>query len=284
MGIGLHPASERRARAGRRQAGLLPHGGGGRPGAHRGHLPHPRGTRSTTERYEIRVATTVQAAAKMVYSQFKAFGAEGELLTRARAALPAPAGVRGARQGVAGGAAGLNEMGVLSDNFELRAGHRCAGWSRRPAAATPSCADASSEPGRPTLRRRSRIWRSSLRIRTSRPTWPGCCARWSFSPGQRVAARKLRGVPQGQGRGSRAAGSGGGARGCAAGRGTGGGQRSEVAGQPGGQLRLGQSAAHRRGGLAADRRPSPPWSGAAGWRRCRWRCGRWPNCGCATPT
>jgi hypothetical protein len=40
-----------------------------------------RGGTTEAERYEIRVATTVQAAAKMVYSHFKSLGAEGELLT-----------------------------------------------------------------------------------------------------------------------------------------------------------------------------------------------------------
>ena len=39
-----------------------------------------KGGASGQERYEIRVATTVQGAAKMVYSQFKALGAEGQFI------------------------------------------------------------------------------------------------------------------------------------------------------------------------------------------------------------
>jgi DNA-binding protein WhiA len=74
------------------------------------------------DRYEIRLATTVQAAAKMAYSQFKAFGAEGELLTcrepRFQHRLVYEVHVKGSPAALQA----LNEMGVLSDNFELQPG------------------------------------------------------------------------------------------------------------------------------------------------------------------
>ena len=40
-----------------------------------------RGGTREEDRYEIRVASTVQLAVKMVYSYFKALGAEGQLIT-----------------------------------------------------------------------------------------------------------------------------------------------------------------------------------------------------------
>jgi len=81
-----------------------------------------KGGTSAEERYEIRVATTVQSAAKMVYSQFKALGAEGELLTcrepRFRHRLVYEVHLKGAPAAMQS----LNEMGVLSDSFELNPG------------------------------------------------------------------------------------------------------------------------------------------------------------------
>ncbi len=73
-------------------------------------------------RYEILVATTVQAAAKMVYSQFKAFGAEGELLTRREPRFQHRLVYEVHLKGSPAALQALNEMGVLSDSFELRPG------------------------------------------------------------------------------------------------------------------------------------------------------------------
>ena len=81
-----------------------------------------KGGTSDQDRYGIRVATTVQSAAKMVYSQFKAFGAEGELLTsrepRFRHRLVYEVHLKGTPAALQA----LNEMGVLSDSFELKPG------------------------------------------------------------------------------------------------------------------------------------------------------------------
>jgi DNA-binding protein WhiA len=81
-----------------------------------------KGGTSDEERYEIRVATTVQGAARLVYSQFKAFGAEGELFTsrepRFRHRLVYEVHLRGTPAALQV----LNEMGVLSDSFELKPG------------------------------------------------------------------------------------------------------------------------------------------------------------------
>jgi DNA-binding protein WhiA len=74
------------------------------------------------ERYEIRIATTVQAAAKMAYSHFKALGAEGELLTRREPRLQQRLVYEVRFKGSPGALQALNEMGVLSDSFELEPG------------------------------------------------------------------------------------------------------------------------------------------------------------------
>jgi DNA-binding protein WhiA len=73
-------------------------------------------------RYEILVATTVQPAAKMVYSQFKAFGAEGDLLTRREARFQHRLVYEVHLKGSPAALQALNEMGVLTDSFELRPG------------------------------------------------------------------------------------------------------------------------------------------------------------------
>lgn len=73
-------------------------------------------------RYEILVGTTVQPAAKMVYSQFKAFGAEGELQTRREPRFQHRLVYEVHVKGSPSALQALNEMGVLSDNFELRPG------------------------------------------------------------------------------------------------------------------------------------------------------------------
>jgi len=73
-------------------------------------------------RYEILVGTTVQPAAKMVYSQFKAFGAEGDLLTRREPRFQHRLVYEVHLKGTPSALQALNEMGVLSDSFELRPG------------------------------------------------------------------------------------------------------------------------------------------------------------------
>lgn len=79
------------------------------------------GSRDDT-RYEIIVGTTVQAAAKMVYSHFKAFGAEGELLTRREPRFQRRLVYEVRLRGTPAALQALNEMGVLSDGFALEPG------------------------------------------------------------------------------------------------------------------------------------------------------------------
>ena len=83
---------------------------------------HIRGGETDEQRYEVQLATTVQAAAKAAYSQFKAFGAEGELLTsrepRFRHRLFYEVHLKGSPATLQA----LNEMGVLTDNFLLYPG------------------------------------------------------------------------------------------------------------------------------------------------------------------
>jgi len=74
------------------------------------------------ERYEIRISTTVQPAAKMAYSHFKALGAEGDLLTRREPGLRQRLVYEVCLRGSPAALQALNEMGVLSDNFELEPG------------------------------------------------------------------------------------------------------------------------------------------------------------------
>ncbi|NLO28381.1 MAG: DNA-binding protein WhiA [Actinobacteria bacterium] len=81
-----------------------------------------KGGTAGDERYEIRIATTVPGAAKMVYSQFKALGAEGELMTRREARLQQRLVYEVRIKGSPAALQALNEMGVLSDSFELDPG------------------------------------------------------------------------------------------------------------------------------------------------------------------
>lgn len=81
-----------------------------------------RGGASDEDRYEVRLATTVQAAAKMAYSQFKAFGAEGELLTRREHRFEQRLVYEVRIKGTPASLQALNEMGLLSDGFELQTG------------------------------------------------------------------------------------------------------------------------------------------------------------------
>jgi DNA-binding protein WhiA len=74
------------------------------------------------ERYEIRIATPVQAAAKMAYSHFKNIGAEGDLVTRREPRLQQRLVYEVRLKGSPAALQALNEMGVLSDSFELQPG------------------------------------------------------------------------------------------------------------------------------------------------------------------
>jgi len=81
-----------------------------------------RGGVTDAERYEICLATTVQGAAKMVYSQFKAYGAEGDLLTRREPRFGHRLVYEVHLKGSPAALQALNEMGSLSDSFQLRPG------------------------------------------------------------------------------------------------------------------------------------------------------------------
>lgn len=81
-----------------------------------------RGGSTESERYEIQVATTVQAGAKLAYSAFKAFGADGELLTRREPRFHHRLVYEVHLKGTPPALQALNEMGVLSDTFELQPG------------------------------------------------------------------------------------------------------------------------------------------------------------------
>ncbi len=81
-----------------------------------------RGGASESERYEIRIATTTQAGAKLAYSVFKSYGAEGELLTRREPRFQHRLVYEVHLKGIPAALQALNEMGVLSDTFELQPG------------------------------------------------------------------------------------------------------------------------------------------------------------------
>ena len=81
-----------------------------------------RGGTTDQDRYEVRLTTSVQAAAKMAYSQFKAFGAEAELVTRREPRFQHRLLYEVHIKGSPAALQALNEMGVLSDNFELQPG------------------------------------------------------------------------------------------------------------------------------------------------------------------
>ena len=81
-----------------------------------------RGGSTESERYEIHIATTVQAGAKLAYSVFKAYGADGELLTRREPRFHHRLVYEVHLKGTPPALQALNEMGVLSDSFELQPG------------------------------------------------------------------------------------------------------------------------------------------------------------------
>jgi DNA-binding protein WhiA len=81
-----------------------------------------RGGTSEEERYEVRLATTVQAAAKLVYTHFKSFGAEGDLLVRReprfRHRLVYEVHLKSSPPMLQA----LNEIGALTDSFQISPG------------------------------------------------------------------------------------------------------------------------------------------------------------------
>jgi DNA-binding protein WhiA len=83
---------------------------------------HIRGGDSDEERYGLHVATSVQAAAKLVYSYFKQFGTIGELGTRREPRFKRRLIYEVHLQGSASTLQALNELGILSDSFRLEPG------------------------------------------------------------------------------------------------------------------------------------------------------------------
>ena len=81
-----------------------------------------RGGTSEAERYEVRLATSIQAAAKMVYTQFKDFGAAGDLIVRREPRFGHRLIYEVHLKGSPAMLQALNEMGTLSDTFELQPG------------------------------------------------------------------------------------------------------------------------------------------------------------------
>lgn len=81
---------------------------------------HIRGGATDEERYEVQLATTVQSAAKAAYSQFKALGAEAELLTRHEPRFRHRLVYEVHLNGSPAMLQALNEMGILTDSFRLQ--------------------------------------------------------------------------------------------------------------------------------------------------------------------
>jgi len=81
-----------------------------------------RGGTSDSERYEVHLGTTVQGAAKMVYTQFKKFGAAGDLVVRREPRFGHRLIYEVHVHGSPAMLQALNEMGMLSDAFELEPG------------------------------------------------------------------------------------------------------------------------------------------------------------------
>lgn len=83
---------------------------------------HVRGGTTDEERYGVHLATTVQSAARAVYSYFKAFGAEGELRTRRESRFQRRLVYEVHLSGSPATLQALNELGVLSNAFRLETG------------------------------------------------------------------------------------------------------------------------------------------------------------------
>ncbi len=83
---------------------------------------HIRGGSTEEERYGLHLSSTVQGAARLIYSYFKAFGAEGRLLTRREARFQRRLVYEVHLSGSPAMLQALNELGVLSDSFRLDQG------------------------------------------------------------------------------------------------------------------------------------------------------------------
>jgi cell division protein WhiA len=83
---------------------------------------HIRGGVTDEERYGVHLATTVQSAARLMYSHFKAFGAEGQLRTRRESRFQRRLVYEVHLAGSPATLQALNELGVLSDSFRLEWG------------------------------------------------------------------------------------------------------------------------------------------------------------------
>ena len=83
---------------------------------------HIRGGVTEEERFGVHLATTVQAAARVMYSHFKAFGAEGQLRTRRESRFQRRLVYEVHLAGSPATLQALNELGVLTDGFRLESG------------------------------------------------------------------------------------------------------------------------------------------------------------------
>lgn len=83
---------------------------------------HIRGGVTEEERFGVHLATTVQAAARVMYSHFKAFGAEGQLRTRRESRFQRRLVYEVHLAGSPATLQALNELGVLTDAFRLESG------------------------------------------------------------------------------------------------------------------------------------------------------------------
>jgi len=117
-----------------------------------------KGGASEADRYEVRLSTTVQAAAKMAFSQFKSFGADGELLTHREPRFHQRLIYELRLKGSPSTLQALNEMGVLSDSFQLQPGI-ARRLVKQGAAGLLFCAVALSERELPTRRSEKPIWK-----------------------------------------------------------------------------------------------------------------------------
>lgn len=83
---------------------------------------HIRGGVTDEERYGVHLATTVQSAARLMYSHFKAFGGEGQLRTRRESRFQRRLVYEVHLAGSPAALQALNELGVLTDAFRLESG------------------------------------------------------------------------------------------------------------------------------------------------------------------
>lgn len=81
-----------------------------------------RGGASEEERYEVRLSTPLQVAAKLVYQHFKSLGAGGELVTRREPRFQRRLVYEVHLKGSPPVLQALNEMGALTDSFQLFVG------------------------------------------------------------------------------------------------------------------------------------------------------------------